>query len=164
MWNSCFCRRFHVIVVLLLEFSWKRFAHGHGLDPFNSCRCDWTIDLWETSPIKIEVPTSKRINKTLRRDRYILLHSVTPRYTHVTPCFSPPYTLLYSLSTLLNHRYTLIHLATHCYIHVTPRAEYRIQICVSLFFSVLLLLQNIMDFTVHKLGGHVECTWLSFQF
>ena len=77
------CRRTFTLAFM------KRFAHGHGLDPFNSCQCTWTIDLWEQSPIKIEVPTSKTINKTLRRDRYILLHTVKPRFTHATPCFCP---------------------------------------------------------------------------
>ena len=157
-----------VVVVLLLKLSWKRFAHG--LDPSNICQCKWTIDLWEQSPIKIEVLTSKTINKTPRRYQSgihsFVLHPVTSCYTLLYPrhtLFLPRYTLLYSLYTLLNPHHTL-HPVSHCYIHVTPPAGCRIQLFVSLFFSVVLRLRKIMDFTVHKLGRRVKCTGLSFQF
>ena len=89
-----------------------------------------------------------------------MLHPVIPTSHPVSPPLHP---VILPLHTAKSPIYP-VHLVTHCYIHVTPWAECRIQICVSLLFSVLRLLHKIMDFTVHKLGRHVNCTWLSFQF
>ena len=124
-----------------------------------------------------------------------LLHPVAPLlvkhpFTTLSQWYTPPtpylvtphynlsylhYTLVPVKSTdtsitlcykLFHPRYTLLHPVTPCYIHVKPRPGRRIQIILSFFFSVLLLLHKIIDYLVHKSGRHVnvKCTWWSIQF